>query len=356
MIIMQAEFSLEKYLSNGIENLVKNAVKTTLKNPKTSVFLLKYSTSAKKAWKLRADAEKNGEHIPPFLIASITGKCNLSCAGCYAQVDTSCNQAELNSSDWERIFTEAKELGIVMALLAGGEPFMRPDVIKVAANHPEIIFPIFTNGIVLQEHDFSMLNSYRNLIPIISVEGDEAMTDSRRGSGVYIKITDTMRELEKSKVLFGASITVTSENLEQVTDESFVDDLFNKGCKIIFYVEYVPVESEALALNDKERSILENRVAVLRQKEMIFISFPGDEKNMDGCLAAGRGFFHITANGNVEPCPFAPYSDTNLRNAPLKDALKSPLFRKIINSDVLRGEHTGSCTLFEKKEYISSLL
>ena len=237
-----------------------------------------------------------------------------------------------------------------MILLAGGEPFMRPDVIAAAAKRPEILFPTFTNGTLLHEQNYSTLHTYRNLVPMLSVEGNEAMTDTRRGSGVYASLTAAMRELDSRGILFGASITVTSENLEHVTDEAFVEDLHNKGCKIILYVEYVPVESEVLALTDTERVILENRVSELRKKEMIFISFPGDEKESGGCLAAGRGFFHISASGDAEPCPFSPYSDTNLRNIPIREALQSPLFRKITSGDILLRDHKGGLYYSNRKK------
>lgn len=351
---MQANFDLEQYLSKGIEGLIKDAVKATFKNPRQSAFLLKYAAAAKKAAKLRAAAEKRGEHIPPFLIASITGKCNLRCSGCYAQANTPCGQDELDVPNWERVFNEAKELGVAMILLAGGEPFLRPDVLAKAAGYQEILFPVFTNGTV--NSDFSMLNTYRNLVPVLSIEGDEVLTDARRGSGVYTQLMETMKTLNKMDILFGASITVTKDNLKHVTDEAFIDDLYHKDCKIIFYVEYVPFESEDLALTDTDRLILEEKLLELRKKDMLFISFPGDEKVSGGCLAAGRGFFHIAANGDAEPCPFSPYSDSNLRDLSLKEALQSPLFARLKSDDILLREHTGGCVLFEQKEMVSGLL
>jgi len=355
---MKSDFNLEHFLSEGIEKLVKDAVKATLKNPRETAFLMKYAASARKAAKLRAAAEKRGEHMPLFLIASVTGRCNLRCAGCYASAEASCEQEELSAGEWERIFAEAKELGVAIILLAGGEPFLRPDVISAAAGFPEILFPIFTNGTALREQDYTTLGTYRNLTPVISVEGNETLTDTRRGSGVYAKVMDVMGKLDSIGVLFGASVTVTCENLEHVTDEVFIDGLYRKGCKLVFYVEYVPVESgsEALALTDAGRKLLERRIAKLREKGMMIISFPGDEKELDGCLAAGRGFFHIAANGNAEPCPFAPYSDTNLRNVPLKAALTSPLFTKLKSGNALLGEHKGGCVLFEQKEFVGSLV
>jgi MoaA/NifB/PqqE/SkfB family radical SAM enzyme len=86
------------------------------------------------------------------------------------------------------------------------------------------------------------------------------------------------------------------------------------------------------------------------------VSFPGDEKASGGCLAAGRGFFHINANGGAEPCPFSPYSDTNIRNISLLQALDSPLFQKIQSDDILIGEHQGGCVLFEQEEAVKKLL
>ena len=86
--------------------------------------------------------------------------------------------------------------------------------------------------------------------------------------------------------------------------------------------------------------------------EMILLSFPGDEKSSGGCLAAGRGFFHINSHGDAEPCPFSPYSDTNIRDCTLRDALKSGLFRKLNDSGILMQDHTGGCVLFQHREFV----
>jgi len=88
---------------------------------------------------------------------------------------------------------------------------------------------------------------------------------------------------------------------------------------------------------------------------MIVISFPGDEKESGGCLAAGRGFFHINARGDAEPCPFSPYSDTNLRGTSLRDALQSPFFSRLREEGALGLEHTGGCALFDQADYVKRL-
>ncbi len=89
---------------------------------------------------------------------------------------------------------------------------------------------------------------------------------------------------------------------------------------------------------------------------IIFLSFPGDEKALGGCLASGRGFFHIGPDGSAEPCPFSPFSDSNVATMGVRKALQSPLFRKIRAAKALGWEHTGGCTPFEHREEIEKMV
>ncbi|MDR0293773.1 MAG: radical SAM protein [Oscillospiraceae bacterium] len=350
---------LEQVLSDGIQRLIGDALRITPKNPKQSAFLLQAAAAARKAARRRHAFEQAGEHIPPILIASITGSCNLRCAGCYARAGHVCHDSqELPLIMWERVFADAEALGVSVILLAGGEPFLRYDVLEAAAGHKKLLFPVFTNGTLLGDRAMGLLDSHRSLIPMVSIEGGEAATDARRGQGVYKQTVETMRRLRQSGLFFGASVTVTSDNLDVVTDSVYMDSLEKMGCKAVLFVEYVPVERPELALGGDDRDKLAARVreARTRQKGMIVISFPGDEAELGGCLAAGRGFFHISAAGGAEPCPFSPYSDVNLRNVSLREALKSPLFARLREEGVLTAAHTGGCVLFEQKEMVSEFV
>lgn len=60
--------------------------------------------------------------------------------------------------------------------------------------------------------------------------------------------------------------------------------------------------------------------------------------------------------GGAEPCPFSPYSDVNLRETTLRDALKSPLFLKLKENGNLEKEHIGGCVLFEQEEQVKQLM
>ncbi len=357
-------FSLEKYLTGGVENIVKGAVRATLKDPKESAFMARFALASKTASKKRAEAEMRVEHIPPFLIASITSSCNLHCAGCYARHNHACTDgkaaAQLTDNEWKNIFTEAKELGIGFIVLAGGEPFIRRDVLKAAGDIPEILFPVFTNGILMDDEYIKLFERSRNLVPVFSIEGEKEKTDGRRGNGVYQKLLLAMDKMRENHLIFGASVTVTTANIREAVSDDFLDDLKERGCKDVFYVEFVPVseDSKGLAPQDAERDFMNEKLAELRERypEMIFVSFPGDEKSSGGCLAAGRGFFHINSHGGAEPCPFSPYSDINVKDTSLREALQSRLFTALREENLLMEEHPGGCVLFERREQVEKLL
>ena len=91
---MGETMDIQEYLTAGVENIMRNAVKVTLTNPAQSFFMVRFAAAVRAASGKRLDSEKRGEHIPAFLIASITSSCNLHCAGCYARAVHSCADTE----------------------------------------------------------------------------------------------------------------------------------------------------------------------------------------------------------------------------------------------------------------------
>lgn len=360
---MKKEFDLQEYITSGVEHFVKAALKATIKNPRESAFLLSFSLAAKKASGYRRKREEQGLHIPAFLIASITSSCNLHCEGCYSRSthETADSQLEnqLTDEEWADIFAEAKKLGISFIVLAGGEPLLRKGVIEAAANTQGVLFPVFTNGVFLNGPYIDTFNRYRNLLPVLSMEGDRNTTDARRGDGIYDLVIRNMDMLNKKGIIFGASVTVTKKNLHEAFGEDFINELSDRGVKFLFYVEYVPVggDGEGAAPDAADREFMKTRIEWLRENysDMVFVSIPGDENASGGCLAAGRGFFHINSRGEAQACPMSPYSDTNVKDSSIEEALKSPLFAQLKESGLLGEDHNGGCALAAKEAQVRAL-
>jgi MoaA/NifB/PqqE/SkfB family radical SAM enzyme len=356
--MMNQDRNYIQLMNRSIGSLFRDALNISWKNPSLAFFLLQTLYRQKKAATLRQRWATQGIHVPPLMIFSITHHCNLHCKGCYDQAQHRPHDPELSAAKIREIIGEARNLGINIALLAGGEPLTRPEILEIAAVFPEIIFPVFTNGLLINEAIVRHFKANKNLVPVISLEGEAADTDGRRGAGIYQKLQGALRRLHDNQLFYGVSLTATRNNCNAITGEAFVRNLLQHGCRLFFYVEYVPVQEGTadLVLTDQQRKALLQATASMRsQYPALFIAFPGDEAQFGGCLAAGRGFIHISPNGNLEPCPFSPFSDINLKQTSLKEALQSQLLEMIRNNHNRLQETAGGCALWENREWVESV-
>jgi len=346
-----------KVMNRSIVGLYNDALKVVKSNPTMWGFMGKTLIWQVNAIEKRKMWGKMGVHVPPFAIFSVTKRCNLKCTGCYSN-SFSNTYEELTKDKIFGIVEEAHELGISMILLAGGEPFVRPELLNITSEFPDIVFPVFTNGLLMKDEAISKLKRQKNVIPVLSLEGGEKETDQRRGKGVYEELTYRMEQLKSNGIFFGTSITITKENFKTVTSNDFIKKHQTLGCGLFFYIEYIPADHKAgySPITTDQRKELLNILEEQRKKsKSLFIAFPGDEGQFGGCLSSGRGFIHIASNGSLEPCPFAPYSDTNLSETTLKDGLQSSFLKSLRDQPEHLREVEGGCALFYRKEKIADL-
>ncbi|MBP7402812.1 MAG: radical SAM protein [Clostridia bacterium] len=306
---------------------------------------------------LRARSLRAGLAVPPLLILSLTRACNLLCAGCYSHARHE-TATELSDPALRRLYAEADALGVSVVMLAGGEPMMRPAALEAAAEFPGLLFTVFTNGLLIDEERAAFFARYPHVLPVLSLEGGREETDARRGDGTHQGVLDAMARLDAAGAVFGVSVTTTRENLAVATGDGFTDDLWRRGVRFVFYVEYVPQNDEdaLLALDPMDkRVLLRSLERQEKRRNLLLIAFPGDEEATGGCLASGRGFIHVDVDGNATPCPFAPYADANVTDG-LEHALRSPFLARVREHHNALGEGTGGCTLWSNRELVRSWL
>ncbi|MGE5551237.1 MAG: radical SAM/SPASM domain-containing protein [Bacteroidota bacterium] len=352
----------EKYVAlfdGAIRQLFKDALRISFRDPGMALFLLGAIRRQNRAARLRQSWAAKGVRVPPFMIMSITDRCNLHCKGCYAQAHRRSPAQEMSDAKLEGVIAEARDLGVSIMLIAGGEPLTRPEILDIAGKFPEIVFPVFTNGLLLDDEKIAAFRRQRNVIPVVSLEGEARDTDSRRGGGVHKQLLGTVAALRKEGVFFGASFTLTRNNCDRVVERGFIGRLIAAGCRLFFFVDYVPVQegTEEMVMTEAQRKDAAGGIEALRSGlPGLFIALPGDEERYGGCLAAGRGFAHISPEGGLEPCPFSPHSDANLHELSLREALQSDLLRKIRENAEQLSETRGGCALWTRREWVRSLL
>ena len=348
-----------KSFDNSIRDFHRDLVRISRRDPRLALHFVRTALAQRKAAARRREAARAGVQVPPFMIMSVTRRCNLRCAGCFVQEHGQPAGDELTMAEIGTILREARDLGVSMVALAGGEPLTRPEIIDVAADFPEMLFPLITNGSLLDDPLLDKLQTLRNVIPVISLEGLEFETDARRGDGVYQRALDTMVRLQERRILFGTSLMITRRNFGVVTSRRFVRNLADRGAKLFFYVDYVPIKAgtEHLIPSQTQRGLEPFTMMLLRSEfRAMFVAASASEKAYGGCVAAGRGFVHVSSEGDLEPCPFSPFSDTNLRQAPLRVALQSRLLRNIRESGEHLSESAGGCALWAKRDWVQSLM
>ncbi|MFP4385332.1 MAG: radical SAM/SPASM domain-containing protein [Spirochaetia bacterium] len=346
-------------IHTDIKQMFRQTLSLTRYEPAKLLFLIKLLFRQRRAFRLRRAAMKRGIEMPAFLIISVTNRCNLNCAGCYSKGHNRNPGDELTTEELKGLLQEAVDLGVSIVILAGGEPFTRKDLFDITGSFPQLLFAVFTNGMLLTDTHFSRIRKQKNVIPVFSIEGEQEDTDNRRGTGVHDKVLKLFSRAKQSRLFYGASFTATSANFSRVTDPEFLDRISDAGCRVVFFVEYVPIqeETEYLVLSEAQRFSLSSLCgSQSRKNKALYYAFPGDEERFGGCLAAGRGFIHVSADGSLEPCPLAPFSDANIRNGGLEKALRSKFLHIIRKEHHMLKETAGGCALWANREWTKQSL
>lgn len=268
-------------------------------------------------------------NVPWAILMDPTSACNLHCTGCWAAEYG--NQMNLTYDEMDNIVKQGTGLGTYVYLFTGGEPLVRKnDIIRLCEEHPDCVFSTFTNGTLIDEAFADEMLRVKNFIPAISIEGFEEATDSRRGGGTYQKIMKAMEILKRKKLPFGISCCYTSANADVIGSEEYFDRMIGLGAKFAWFFTYMPVGNGAvkeLMATAEQREMMYHKIREYRNTKPIFtVDFWNDGEYVGGCIAGGRSYLHINANGDIEPCAFIHYSDSNIREKTLLEAYCSPLF------------------------------
>jgi len=303
--------------------------------------------------------EKYGCNIPWAILMDPTSACNLHCTGCWAAEYGS--KMSMDYETLDSIIRQGKELGTYMFIYSGGEPLVRKhDIIRLCEEHDDCMFLAFTNGTLIDEEFADEMLRVKNFIPAISIEGYEAETDDRRGKGTYQAVIRAMEILKRKKLPFGASLCYTSKNAEIIGSEEYFDHLIEMGSKFAWLFTYMPVGVGAptdLLATAEQREFIYHQIRSFRETKPIFtMDFWNDGEFVGGCIAGGRCYLHINANGDIEPCAFIHYSDSNIHNKTLLEAYQSPLFMQYHDNQPFNGNHLRPCPLLDNEGRLAELV
>lgn len=304
-------------------------------------------------------SEENDCNVPFAILMDPTTACNLKCVGCWSAEYA--DKLNMSYETLDNIIAQGKALGVHMYVFSGGEPLVRKkDILNLCEKHDDCVFMAFTNGILIDEEFAEGMLKVKNFIPAISIEGFEKETDARRGAGTYKAVINSMELLKRKKLLFGISCCYTGENTDVIGSEEFFDDMIARGAKFAWLFTYIPIGADAvpqLMVTAEQREFMYRRIREFRKtKALLTMDFWNDGEYTQGCIAGGKLYLHINPNGDIEPCAFIHYSDSNIHEKTLMEALKSPLFMQYHKNQPFNENYLRPCPMLDNPDYLIKMV
>jgi len=272
------------------------------------------------------------ELFPPFLFFALTNACNLRCRGCWVAAQGKPDSLPPEAVD--QAIRQAAKQGVFFHTLLGGEPFLYPAIWELIETHPECYFQIITNGMFFTHENVAKIKRLGNVSPLLSIDGLEATSDERRGSGSYAAAIEGAKKLQKAKILYGIATVVTGTNLEETLTDEYVQKMIGLGAMYLWYYVYRPVGPDPapqLCVAPEKMKELRTKLLALRKKmPIILIDTYWTAEGKAVCPAAKGLGFHIGPHGSIEPCPPLSVAKEFLNDN------DGDLFKTINGSDFLR--------------------
>jgi MoaA/NifB/PqqE/SkfB family radical SAM enzyme len=344
--------------------LLQMAKRFLLETDKRSLWKLAWNMG----WKGMLSVQKHkrrlrcGEVFPPFLYVSIINSCNLRCQGCW--VDVAAKQETIKPEAFHKLVREAREMGNVFFGILGGEPFMHPHLLDMLAEHPDCYFQVFTNGQFITDERAKRLRQLGNVTPLISVEGNEIVSDERRGRpGVFSKTMEGVHNSLKHRVFTGVCTSLCQTNIDDLLTEKWLDRLIEMGVMYTWFHVYRPMGPDAnpqLCLTPEQQLRARRFVVEMRAKKpIIIIDAYYDGEGQALCPAATGISHHINPWGDIEPCPIVQFTKESIHatetdGRSLRDKFLQSAFLRDFRE--LAQSQTRGCIVLERPDLLKQLV
>lgn len=301
---------------------------------------------------------KKGDNFPAFMIMSITDQCNLHCQGCWVSQMTPAR--ELSIERMESVIAASRKKGSYFFGILGGEPLLHPQVFDIMERHPDCYFQLFTNGTLLTDEIAAKMRSLGNVTPLISIEGNDIVSDERRGDDdVYKRTLSGLDACRKNRLITGVATSVCRSNIDDLVSREFLDEVIKQGVHYLWYYIYRPVgENPSPELALTEDQILRLRRFIVDQRSRVPLIIVDAYWDHDGnalCPGATGISHHVSPSGDIEFCPPIQFACENLsEKADVAELISGSEF--LDKFRLLCSETTRGCILLEEPDLLRKFL
>lgn len=267
----------------------------------------------------------------------LTARCNFDCPMCYVHLHQKDQEAigrELSTEEWINLAREAKDQGMMFALITGGEPFLRKDFFEIydAMRDMGIMVSINSNGAMLSGEIRERLLENPPLRMNISLYGGCRETYRNMcGQDAFDRVLENIRALKAAGVDIRLNLSITPHNrqdIQEIYDISQELGIYVKGTSYMFPPmrsanaaegRLSPTEAaEAAVAWDRIRFSDEefrHRAEAMGKRMAVEERECGADLSEGVECRAGYTSFWVTWDGRMLPCGMMPYPEAY----PLRD-------------------------------------
>jgi pyrroloquinoline quinone biosynthesis protein E len=299
----------------------------------------------------------------PFgLLAELTYRCPLACAYCSNPTNLAEYTGELSTQEWQRVLTEARDLGILQCHLSGGEPLLRRDLVEIVqtANNLGLYTNLITSALGLGRLMAERLRAAGLDHVQISVQADEAaLSDRIAGTPSFRRKIEAMRLVKELGWPLTLNVVLHRQNIDRVADLlSLAEEVGADRVELANTQYYGWAWRNRDALLPSKEQLAEAELVVreakgrLRERmDVIYVIPDYYSQYPKPCMGgwASRQLT-VTPNGQVLPCPAAqslPLQPATVRSASLRQIwADSPVMNAFRGTDWM----PDPCRSCERKE------
>lgn len=257
--------------------------------------------------------------VPAIIYISITSRCQCRCFHCYAEAHKRTDAEEMTTEEIKSLIDQAKEMGILEVVFFGGEPLLRKDVLALIsyAHGAGMITRVDTNGLLLSREMVSRLRKAGLTACCVSLDStDPEIHDRWRGvPGIFEKVMKGIGYLREFGIPTHLFVVATRSNIPDGLER--IRALGKKIGASAMFIAF-PLAGGRWAEASGELLTAEERTRVRRflDSSFVYCELPTPRSL---CPHFDRLLFHVTASGDVTPCPCSPFVIGNIRRRRLTD-------------------------------------
>ena len=251
---------------------------------------------------------------PTTLLAELTHRCPLHCPYCSNPLELIRAEAELSTDDWKRVFTQARELGVLQLGLSGGEPLVRKDLEELAAHARGIglYSTLVTSGLGLTRKRAEALRDAGLEHVQVSIQDSDTESAERIAGVSSVKQKRAAIALVKELgFAFSINVVLHRANLDRIGELiDLAGDLGADRLELANTQYYGwGLKNRAALMPTREqvaraRGIAEAAIERYRKKMQILFVLPDyHEQYPKACYGGwGKLYIVVTPNGQALPC------------------------------------------------------